>query len=187
MEIQKKNRFVEFFKTYGMYCAIGLMVFVVALTFTLMASLGKGVQTSTENLNFALPMQEALLVKDFSNQELQKNDTLNQWEAHLAVDLASDKTDVYSVLDGKVAAVNYDILDGHTIKIEHASGLVSIYSSLDENLLVKVGDKVGAGQKIGSASESATGEADLGGHLHFSLQKDGKYVDPNDYLDLQSK
>lgn len=187
MEIQKKNRFVEFLKTYGLYCAIGLVVFVMAFTFTLMASLGSGVPTGTESLNFALPMQEALLVKDFSNQELQKNDTLNQWEAHLAVDLASDKTDVYSVLDGKVIEVNYDILDGNTVKIEHTNGLVSIYSSLDENLLVAVGDKVGVGQKIGSAGESATGEADLGGHLHFSMKQNNKYVDPNDYLDLQSK
>lgn len=187
MEIQKKNRFVEFIKTYGMYCAVGLVVFVVALTFTLVASLNQGVPTGTENLNFALPMQEALVVKDFSNQELQKNDTLNQWEAHLAVDLASDKGDVYCVLDGKVTSVSYDILEGYTVKIEHTGGLVSIYSSLDENVLVKEGDKVSAGQKIGTASESATGELDLGGHLHFSMQKNGKYVDPNDYLDLQSK
>lgn len=187
MEIQKKNRFVEFFKTYGIYCAVGLLIFVIAFTFTLVAGLNGGVQTSVENLNFALPMQEALLVKDFSNQELQKNDTLNQWEAHLAVDLASDLTDVYCVLDGVVDNVSYDMLEGYTVKIKHADGLVSIYASLDENLLVKAGDKVGTGQKIGSASESATAEADMGGHLHFSMQKDGKFVDPNDYLDLQSK
>lgn len=187
MEIQKKNRFVEFFKTYGMYCAVGLMVFVIALTFTLVATLNSGVQTSVDNLNFALPMQEALLIKDFSNQELQKNDTLNQWEAHLGVDLAGDKSDVYSVLDGKVVMAEYDLLEGYTVEIQHSNGIMSIYSSLDENLLVKVGDSVGAGQKIGSASESANGEADLGGHLHFSMKRDGKYVDPNDYLDLQAK
>lgn len=187
MEIQKKNRFVEFMKTYGMYCAVGAVVFIIALTFTLMATLSKGVPTGTENLNFALPMQEALVVKDFSNQELQKNDTLNQWEAHLAIDLASDKTEVYSVLDGKVASVSYDILDGYTIKINHANGLSSVYSSLEENVLVKEGDKVGAGQKIGDASQTATGEFDLGSHLHFSMLKDGKFVDPNDYLDLQAK
>lgn len=187
MEIQKRNRFVEFLKTYGMYCLVGIVVFVIALTFTLMATLNKTVPTGTDTLNFALPMQEALVVKDFSNQELQKNDTLKQWEAHLAVDLASDKTDVYAVLDGTVLKTNYDLLNGYTVKIEHSNGLVSTYSSLAENLLVKEGDKVGAGQKIGSASESATGELDLGGHLHFSMQKNGVFVDPNNYLDLQSK
>lgn len=187
MEIQKTNRFVEFLKTYGAYCAIGLVVFVVAFTCTLMASLGSGVPAGTESLNFAIPMQEALVIKDFSNRELQKNDTLNQWEAHLAVDLASDKLEVYSVLDGEVAEISYDILEGTTVKVKHTNGLVSIYSSLDDTVFVKEGDKVGVGQKLGKASESATGEADLGGHLHFSMQKDGKYVDPNDYLDLQSK
>ncbi len=187
MEIGKKNAFVDFIKKYGVYLAVGIVVFAVALTFTLLATLNGSVMTEGPNLNFTLPMENATVIKDFSDTELQENTTLNQWEAHLAVDLASESTDVFAVLDGTVASVEYDILTGNTITIEHEGGFVSVYSSLADQPTVQKGDKVSAGDKIGSASESATGELDLGSHLHFTLMLNNDYVDPNDYLNLQSK
>ena len=98
MEIGKKNAFVDFIKKYGVYLAVGIVVFAVALTFTLLATLNGSVMTEGPNLNFTLPMENATVIKDFSDTELQENTTLNQWEAHLAVDLASESTDVFAVL-----------------------------------------------------------------------------------------
>lgn len=187
MEIGKENKFVEFLKKYGVYVAVGVVVFAVALTFTLVAALNGSVQTGTTNLSFTLPMENATVVKDFSDTELQENATLNQWEAHLAVDLTSENSDVYAVLDGTVASVDYDYINGYTVKINHSDGFVSVYSSLAETVDVEEGDKVSAGEKIGVASESASGELDLGTHLHFTLLLNDDYVDPNDYLSLQAK
>lgn len=187
MEIQKRNVFLEFIKKYGMYIAVGVVVFAVALTFTLVAALHETVPTNTANLTFRMPMENASVLKDFSNTELQNNETLNQWEAHMSIDLIGETSDVFSVLDGTVESVSYSFLDGHTVKIQHANGFSSIYSSLDESILVSVGDKVSAGQKIGEAGESASGELDLGSHLCFAMKLNDKTVDPNNYLDLQSK
>lgn len=187
MEIQKRNRVVEFIKNYGMYIAVGVVVFAVALTFTLVATLNQTVPTSTSVLQFRMPMENASVIKDYSDTELQNNETLNQWEAHMSIDLASENSDVYAVLDGTVASVSYTFLDGHMIEIQHANGFSSFYSSLNENLLVKEGDKVTAGQKIGSAGESASGELDLGSHLCFAMKLNNNTVDPNNYLDLQQK
>lgn len=187
MEIEKKNGFIEFIKKYGMFVAVGVVVFAIALTFTLVAALHETVPTNTANLTFRLPMENANVIKDFSDTELQNNETLNQWEAHMSIDLTSENNDVFAVLDGTVASVSYSFLEGHTIEIEHASGFTSIYSSLDENILVKEGDKVSAGQKIGTAGESASGELDLGNHLCFTMLLNDKSVDPNNYLDLQQK
>lgn len=187
MEIEKKNGFIEFFKKYGMYVAVGLVVFAIALTFTLVASIHQTVPTNTANLTFRMPMENANVIKDFSNTELQNNDTLNQWEAHMSVDLSAENTDVFAILDGTVVSVNYSFLEGHAVEIMHSNGFSSIYSSLNENVLVKEGDKVSAGQKIGKAGESASGELDLGNHLHFTMKLNNSVVDPNNYLDLQQK
>lgn len=188
MEISKKNGFVEFVKKYGLYAVVGIVVFAVALTFTLAATLSaKTVPTVNETLTFSMPMTDAVVVKDYSDTQLQKNATLNQWEAHLAVDLTSQSNDVYSVLAGEVTKVEYDFLKGNTVTIQHSNGFVSCYSSLASEGLVKEGEKVSAGEKIGQVSESASGEKDMGAHLHFSLMHNNSIVDPNDYLDLQQK
>lgn len=187
MEITKNNKFVEFMKNFGVYTIVGFIVFAVALTFALAAALNSSVPTSVETLSFKLPMANAVVVKDFSNTYLQKNETLNQWEAHLAIDLASSESDVYAVLGGEVTSVSYDYLTGNVITIKHSNGFESQYSSLANDPVVKVGDKVSAGEKIGETSQTASSELDLGNHLHFTLKLNNKYVDPNDYLDLQQK
>lgn len=187
MEIKKANGFIEFIKKYGMYVAVGVVVFAVALTFTLVAALHQTVPTGTNTLEFRMPMENASVIKDFSNTELQNNETLNQWEAHMSIDLTAENSDVFAVLDGTISSVSYSFLDGHTIEIQHANGFSSIYSSLEENVLVKEGDKVTAGQKIGTAGESASGELDLGNHLCFTMKLNDNTVDPNNYLDLQQK
>ena len=186
MEIKKRNKVVEFFRNYGLYVLVGGVVFVFALTFSLIASAGS-TPTGTMNLQFEMPMTNAMVVKDFSNTELQNNETLNQWEAHLSVDLTAETSDVFSILDGTVASVDYDFLKGYCVTINHANGFVSIYSSLDKNLAVQAGDMVSAGQKIGDASSSASGELELGSHLHLTMKLNDKYVDPNSYLNLQEK
>lgn len=187
MEISRKNSFVEFIKKFWVYIVVGIVVFAVALTFTLLATLNRATPTSVTNLEFYLPMNNASLVKDYSDTELQKNETLNQWEAHMAVDLTSDNSEVYSVLAGRVSDVDYDYLDGYTVTITHSDGFQSIYSSLQEGVLVKVGDIVSAGQQIGNASDSAQGELEFGSHLHFTLLLNDEHVDPNNYLNLQAK
>lgn len=187
MEIGKKNRFVEFVRNYGLYMAVALIVFIMALTFTLLATLGASAPVSNNVMQFQLPMADAMIIKDFSNSELQNNETLNQWEAHLSVDLASESGDVFAILDGAVTSIDYNVLDGHSITISHANGLISIYSSLAEDITHKVGDVVKAGDRIGKASNSAAGELDLGEHLCLTMKLNDSYVDPNNYLNLQEK
>lgn len=187
MEIAKKNRFVEFLKNYWLYVLVASLVFIMALSFTLLATLGSSTPVSTNVIEFELPMTNAMVIKDYSDTELQNNETLNQWEAHLSVDLASESGDVFAILDGTIVSIDYDILEGHSITVSHANGLVSIYSSLAEEFSHKVGDVVKAGEKIGRASNSAAGELDLGEHLCLTMKLNDNYVDPNNYLNLQEK
>ena len=138
-------------------------------------------------IEYGLPMNDASIIKDFSDSTLQYNQTLNRWEAHFSVDLASVESDVMSIYDGTVASVEYDFLMGNIITIEHENGMVSVYASLDKNINVKVGDSVTKGQVIGYASTTATSESADGAHLDFSMILNGEEVDPNNYLSLQNK
>jgi len=186
MEITKRNKFVEFIKNYWMYVAVAVVVLVIAITVGVLAG-GQTVPTTAPKLEFSLPMNEANIIKDYSSTELQENTSLNQWEAHLSVDFASENSDVFAVLDGTVTKVSYDVLNGHLVEITHNDGFVSQYSSLADEPLVSEGDKVSAGEKIGTAGNSSNAEIDLGNHLHFTLYLNQEVVDPNNYLDLQNK
>ena len=190
MEIRKQNKFHEFVKKFGIYILAGVAVVVIVVAATLAAVLTKQdapVEVTTQPLSFGVPVQNASVIKDFSDTKLQYNETLNKWEAHFSVDLTSEDPTVMAVLDGTVTDVSYKYLTGHTVTIEHADGFVSVYSSLDEDVPVKEGDKVTKGQKIGQMSDSAAGEATYGAHLDFTLLQDGEEIDPNDYISLQNK
>ena len=62
-----------------------------------------------------------------------------------------------------------------------------MYKSLNKDVKVSVGDKVAAGQAIGSIADTMAQELNSGAHLHFELLKNGSNINPNDYLDLGTK
>lgn len=90
--------------------------------------------------------------------------------------------------------------NGYSIKIENNDFLI-MYSHVSPNFLVKVGDFVRQGQIIGNvgpkyidnvfnnpykdSSGKSTNGATTGPHLHFCIKKEGKYVNPLDYLVLE--
>lgn len=65
-------------------------------------------------------------------------------------------------------------LHGNTVAIDHGQGVVSFYIHMSK-ILVKEGDMVSAGQKIGLIG--STGRAS-GPHLHFSLYVNNNAVNP---------
>lgn len=137
---------------------------------------------------YVVPVKNATIAKDYSASELQFNNTLKQWEIHKAIDfVASDDLNVYAVSNGTVSNVYTNYLDGTVIEIAHNNGLVSVYKSLNNDVKVSVGDKVSAGQIIGTISETMAQELNTGAHLHFEMLLNGVKVNPNDYLDLGNK
>ncbi len=137
---------------------------------------------------FVSPVQ-GVLGKDYDAESLVYSVTMNDYRAHLGVDItASLGSPVYAMQDGTVISVSEDYLMGTTVKIEHESGLVSIYSNLDETLPegITVGSKVEGGQLIGGVGETAIIEQCDDAHLHFEIMKDGQTVDPLDYITVSA-
>ena len=196
MQNENKNKFTSFMKKYGTYCVAGVLVLAMAVTIIVAGAHSsqvkvddneQSVETSTTVLTFGMPMENATLIKDYSLNELFLNSTLGRWEFHDGIDLTSTDLKVYSVADGVVTNVSENSIDGVSITVKHSDKLQSVYSSLSNDVLVKVGDEVKKGDQLGEVDKTATAEASDGKHLHFKMIEDGKSIDPANYLELQNK
>lgn len=120
------------------------------------------------------------IILAFSGDELIHNKTLDMWMAHNGVDLSAAKnTDVLAALAGEVKSIESDSNMGTVVTLTHNNSK-TIYAGLS-SCDVKKGDKLNAGDKIGTAGTPAF-EADSGAHLHFEYIVNGKYVDPEKYF-----
>jgi murein DD-endopeptidase MepM/ murein hydrolase activator NlpD len=86
-----------------------------------------------------------------------------------------------AIADGVVTTAKMIGTGGYVV-IEHGDGLRSQSMHLILNKGVKVGDRVKAGQPIGTIHyDTKSGKPDLT-HLHFQLRKHGVIQDPAPYL-----
>ena len=100
---------------------------------------------------------------------------------HYGVDLAGPKgTTIKATRAGTVVAATYNSSSGYYVKIDHGDGFQSVYMHMT-HYVVKKGDKVTAGQKIGEMG--STGKS-TGSHLHFGILWKGEYVNPAKYIKI---
>ncbi|MCL2319789.1 MAG: M23 family metallopeptidase, partial [Treponema sp.] len=98
---------------------------------------------------------------------------------HAAVDLSAPQgTPIKAAMDGKVAAQGYNATYGNYIILSHSSVYQTMYAHL-HTVLVKKGDVVKQGSQIGTVG--TTGYS-TGPHLHFGVFKNGRAVNPLDFL-----
>lgn len=111
------------------------------------------------------------------------NQTTRDWRTHDGVDIAAEAgTAVCSAADGEVYSVYEDETMGMTVVILHNGGYTTQYASLAENIVVKAGDQVTAGQTIGYVGCTALLESGVGDHLHFSVSYNEQSIDPAEFL-----
>ena len=135
-------------------------------------------------LKTGLPVQgsEAAV---YSMDALSYNETTRDWRVHNGVDIAADAgTEVCAAADGEVYTVYEDDSMGYTVVIRHDGGYLTRYASLSQDIPVKSGDTVSAGQVIGYVGDSALVETTLGSHIHFSVTHQDEPMNPADFLAL---
>ena len=71
---------------------------------------------------------------------------------------------------------------GTTVVISHDGGYTTRYASLSQEVSVKPGDWVTAGQVIGTVGNTALLETAIGDHLHFAVLCNGELIDPAEFL-----
>ena len=101
------------------------------------------------------------------------------WRQHNGVDIpAPTGTNIGAARSGTVIEVGSTAARGNYIKVQHDDGLVTLYQHCN-SILAQQGDKVAQDQTI--ATVGSTGRV-TGPHLHLEVWKNGKAVDPMQYL-----
>ena len=133
-------------------------------------------------VEFISPLKNSIS-KEYSKDELVKNNTTGDWRIHKGIDIKGSSGDrINAISDGIVTDLVYDELWGTIVTVDHDNGFVAKYYGLRKNSTVKPGDEIKTSEKIGLLDEIPIESSD-GIHLHLELYKDGKLVSPSEYLD----
>jgi murein DD-endopeptidase MepM/ murein hydrolase activator NlpD len=98
---------------------------------------------------------------------------------HAALDMAANTgTTVRAATDGRVATLGLNSVYGKYIILSHGGGFQTLYAHLNATSVAQ-GAYVSRGSKIGEVG--STGYS-TGPHLHFAVYKNGKPVNPLEYL-----
>jgi len=102
---------------------------------------------------------------------------------HSGIDIDANYGDpIVATADGVVSKAGWQSSYGKTVVIKHQEGFKTIYGHLSK-ITVKEGQKVKVGEVIGKAG--STGRS-TGTHLHYEVVRNGKKVNPNNFLSLKS-
>ena len=117
---------------------------------------------------------------------------------HSGIDIgAPTGTSILAACSGKVTFTNFSGANGFTVKLQNGN-YEFWYSHVSPLFLVSPGDYITAGSVIATVGPkyvygvpnnkysdgkgNPTNGATTGPHLHFSIKKDGKAVNPMDYF-----
>ena len=132
----------------------------------------------------AAPPLEGTLLLGYSMDKLSYNPTTRDWRVHNGMDIAAPAgSPVKAAADGVVLSIYEDDLLGRTVTVQHAGGYVTHYANLDETVTVMAGDKVTAGQTLGTVGATALSEVGSEPHLHFAVYRDNAPQDPALFLE----
>ena len=111
---------------------------------------------------------------------------MNDYRTHLGIDIESEVgVNVKAIADGVITEIYDDPMMGKVVIVSHAGEIESVYMNLLETLPqnISVGAIVGSGDVIGGVGESSLIEVSDVPHLHFAMKKEGKFIDPLEYVE----
>jgi murein DD-endopeptidase MepM/ murein hydrolase activator NlpD len=98
---------------------------------------------------------------------------------HTGIDMAVPLgTPILTAMSGTVVAASYSSIYGNYVIINHGNGYQTLYGHM-QKILAQKGQVVNQGSKIGLVG--STGYS-TGPHLHFSVYKNGRLIDPMSVL-----
>lgn len=132
---------------------------------------------------FTLPLTGEI-IKGYSESELVYSKTYGDMRIHLGLDIKAKNGDsVKASGDGTVLGIAKDPLYGTMVTIDHGNGITGLYCGLNDNIKVKKGQTVTAGENIGAVGEIPCESSDEC-HFHLAFKQDDKYVSPLSLINL---
>ncbi|TWB19395.1 peptidase M23-like protein [Rhizobium sp. ERR 1071] len=139
------------------------------------------VRGAAERLPFRNPAPGKLVTSPFGNR---KDPFFGTLALHTGTDFHfSPGEKIKATAPGKVVSAGWTGGYGNMVEIDHGDGISTRYGHM-EQVLVKVGDKVGAGDAIGLAG--STGRS-TGTHLHYEVRENGHPTDPMYFIGAGTK
>lgn len=127
-------------------------------------------------MNIYNPLENMRVTSKFGNRV---HPVTKVYKLHNGIDLGgANGTPIYAPQKGVVKSIYSNSTGGNQLIIEHPNGYTTGYAHL-QGYNVQEGDTVKNGQLI--AYLGSTGPV-TGPHLHFTLKKDGDYLDPETVL-----
>ena len=112
-----------------------------------------------------------------------KDPFTNQYTEHQGIDFGTGgerESYIIAPSEGKIIFKGNNGGYGHSLKIDHGYGLITIYGHLKRNNdSIEVGDYVKKGDKIGIMGSTGRSTAP---HLHYEVHFNGRAIDPNRFL-----
>jgi murein DD-endopeptidase MepM/ murein hydrolase activator NlpD len=129
----------------------------------------------TINIDFIKPVS-GIVTSGFGYRE---DPSDGEIKFHYGTDISANAgTEIYAFADGTITFVGESTSYGNYLMIEHADGISTLYAHCNA-ISVQSGQIVSKGDEI--ATVGATGNA-TGDCLHFELQCEGVYYNPEYYL-----
>lgn len=134
------------------------------------------------NTMVSTPVGVPLKGKINSNFGYRKDPFKRKAGFHSGIDIdAKHGEKIVATADGTVTKASWHSSYGKTVIIKHKNGYETLFGHLSK-IQVKEGEKVKVGDVIGKAG--STGRS-TGTHLHYEVVKDGKRVNPKEFLSLK--
>jgi murein DD-endopeptidase MepM/ murein hydrolase activator NlpD len=130
---------------------------------------------------YVMPLKTFTLAQPASLDRLVEHPSLDGWWMTVqgVVLGVQEDSDVLAIREGTVVSVIDTLLQGMTIVIEHADGVVSRYFSLAPEADVEVGQTVTAGTVLGRTSDRMRAFAHHGNQLYLEIT----VGDPENWVD----
>ena len=120
---------------------------------------------------------------EWSRGSWMPNTKNHRGRTHGAIDVYAERgTPIVAPVPGKVISVKEGKLGGHTAKILGDDGVEYYFAHMAEQSQLKRGQRVNAGWLVGYVGNSGSART-TSPHLHFSMRKDGKVVNPSSFLE----
>jgi len=139
------------------------------------------VKNEPEVIEFAAPVK-GKVIEGYSGDDLVYNEALGDWRAHGGVDFSAKIGEEVKASAGGVIEKVFDSNMGRCVIIDHKNGFKTMYANLEEDTKVKEGDEISAGDVVGKVGNTALGDITDLEHVHFEMMKDGKTVNPIEFL-----
>jgi hypothetical protein len=136
--------------------------------------------STSKNSGDDIPKISPIKVGEYEKISLEFGEKNHRKRIHKGIDFkATIGTEIIATADGIVTTAEFhDKGYGNRVIISHGETYVTLYAHM-KNFTVKVGDKVKRGDVIGFVGSTGYSTAP---HLHYEVRKDGKPVNPQDYI-----